>query len=166
MLIRFTNVARAFGADDVLRDVTFQIDPRQKIGLVGANGSGKTTLLRLVEHPDERDRGEISRASNLRVGRLEQIPALGDRSVHAIAIEAFDALIRLEEQLGSLESAIAERPDDAVLLDRYATAQHEFEFRGVNRLDEFAMATPAIAGDRLLIRTQSKLYSIREAGTP
>jgi outer membrane protein assembly factor BamB len=41
-------------------------------------------------------------------------------------------------------------------------AGDEFEFVGVNSLDEFSMATPAIAGDRLLIRTQSKLYSIRE----
>jgi len=43
-------------------------------------------------------------------------------------------------------------------------AGEEFAFLGINSLDEFAMATPAIAGDRLLIRTQSKLYSIRETG--
>lgn len=41
-------------------------------------------------------------------------------------------------------------------------AGDEFALLGVNSLDEFSMATPAIAGDRLLIRTQSKLYSIRE----
>ncbi len=41
-------------------------------------------------------------------------------------------------------------------------AGEEFEFLGINSLDEFSMATPAISGDRLLIRTQSKLYSIRD----
>ena len=40
----------------------------------------------------------------------------------------------------------------------------EFELLGINSLDEFSMATPAIAGDRLIVRTQSKLYSIRDAG--
>ena len=40
-------------------------------------------------------------------------------------------------------------------------AGKEFRLLGVNSLDEFALATPAIAGDRLLIRTQSRLYSIR-----
>ncbi len=40
-------------------------------------------------------------------------------------------------------------------------AGKEFELLGINSLDEFAMATPALAGGRLLIRTQSKLYSIR-----
>ena len=38
----------------------------------------------------------------------------------------------------------------------------EFEFVGINSLDEFVQASPAISGDRLLIRTQSKLYSIRD----
>ena len=37
----------------------------------------------------------------------------------------------------------------------------EYRLLGVNSLDEFALATPAIVGDRLLIRTQSRLYSIR-----
>jgi outer membrane protein assembly factor BamB len=41
-------------------------------------------------------------------------------------------------------------------------AGEKFEFLGINSLDEFSMATPAIVGDRLLIRTRSKLYSIRE----
>ncbi len=41
-------------------------------------------------------------------------------------------------------------------------AGEEFELLGINRLDEFSMATPAISGDRLLIRTQGTLYSIRE----
>jgi hypothetical protein len=40
-------------------------------------------------------------------------------------------------------------------------AGSEYKLLGVNALDEFALASPAIAGDRLLIRTQSRLYSIR-----
>ena len=41
-------------------------------------------------------------------------------------------------------------------------AGEEFELLGINSLDEFSMATPAIVGDRLLLRTQSRLYSIRD----
>ena len=40
-------------------------------------------------------------------------------------------------------------------------AGEEFELVGINSLGEFAMATPALAGDRLLLRTQSRLYSLR-----
>ena len=42
-------------------------------------------------------------------------------------------------------------------------AGEEFELLGINALEGFTLATPAIAGDRLLIRTQNKLYSIRKA---
>jgi hypothetical protein len=41
-------------------------------------------------------------------------------------------------------------------------AGDEYRLLGVNALDEFALATPAIVGDRLLIRTQGHLYSIRQ----
>ncbi len=41
-------------------------------------------------------------------------------------------------------------------------AGDEFELLGINSLDEFSMATPAISGDRLLVRTQKRLYSIRD----
>jgi outer membrane protein assembly factor BamB len=40
-------------------------------------------------------------------------------------------------------------------------AGDEYRLLGVNALDEFTLATPAIVGDRLLIRTQRRLYSIR-----
>ena len=40
-------------------------------------------------------------------------------------------------------------------------AGEEYRLLGINALDEFALASPAIVGDRLLIRTQSRLYSIR-----
>ena len=48
-----------------------------------------------------------------------------------------------------------------------STPANEMKLLGSNRLgdDEFVEATPAISGDRLLIRTQNKLYSIREAQT-
>jgi hypothetical protein len=44
-------------------------------------------------------------------------------------------------------------------------AGEEFELLGINELEGFTLATPAIAGDRLLIRTQSKLYSIRNGNS-
>ena len=55
------------------------------------------------------------------------------------------------------------RPGDGEQGDTYVIrAGREYELLGVNSLDEMAMASPAIAGDRLLIRTASRLYSIRK----
>ena len=53
--------------------------------------------------------------------------------------------------------ALSEQGDTYVI-----QAGPEFEVLGVNSLDEMAMASPAIVGDRLIIRTRSKVYSIRQ----
>ena len=55
--------------------------------------------------------------------------------------------------------ALSEQGDTSVI-----RAGREFEVLGVNSLDDMAMASPAIVGDRLLIRTRTKVYSIRTVG--
>jgi len=55
VLYRFDRVRKAYGPKEVLREVTWQHNPGEKVGLVGRNGAGKTTLLRIVlgrEEPD------------------------------------------------------------------------------------------------------------------
>ena len=73
-LLIVDNVSRHFGAQEVLRGVTFQIDPGEKIGLVGRNGGGKTTLLELIEGLDKPDGGSITLRKGARLGHVPQIP--------------------------------------------------------------------------------------------
>ena len=48
MIVQLNGVSKAFGSQNVLRDVGFQINPTEKIGLIGANGAGKTTLINAI----------------------------------------------------------------------------------------------------------------------
>jgi ATP-binding cassette subfamily F protein 3 len=130
MLVRFNDVSKSFGPFDVLRNVSFDIQPGQKTGLIGPNGSGKTTLLDLFSNPDDRDSGTISRSSDLRVGHLEQIPDLGSATVFETGLETFSELQDIEKGIAELEESIAGRPDDVELLHRYSELQHRFEFKG------------------------------------
>ena len=61
-------LAKSYGAEDVFRDVGFEIQPRDRIALVGVNGSGKSTLLRLVAGLEPPDRGTVTFASGARRG--------------------------------------------------------------------------------------------------
>ena len=130
MLVQFSGISKSFGSQEILRDIAFQINPSEKIGLIGANGSGKTTLLKLIAGTYEPDTGTISRKSQLEIGTLDQIPDFqGDTSVLEEGLRASQHLQRIETNMRALEQVIAEAPARDVL-DRYSELQHEFELKG------------------------------------
>ena len=130
MLVQFSGISKSFGSQEILRDIAFQINPSEKIGLIGANGSGKTTLLKLIAGTYEPDTGAISRKSQLEIGTLDQIPDFqGDTSVLEEGLRASQHLQRIETNMRALEQVIAEAPARDVL-DRYSELQHEFELKG------------------------------------
>ena len=53
-------ISKAFGARDLLQDVSFRVDPGDRVAVVGRNGEGKTTLLRILAGQVEPDGGSLS----------------------------------------------------------------------------------------------------------
>lgn len=130
MIVQFNGVSKAFGSQNVLRGVAFQINPAEKVGLIGSNGAGKTTLLEIISGSYEPDTGSVTRKSGLQTGTLDQIPDFHEQtSVLEEALRSSDYLRGLEVEMRDLEHAIATKPQ-ADLLDRYSHLQHEFEIKG------------------------------------
>ena len=130
MLVQLNGVSKAFGSQNVLRDVSFQVNPSEKIGLIGANGAGKTTLLKIIGRAYEADAGTVSHKSDLDIGTLDQIPDFHEQtSVLEEALRAFEHLKMVEQEMRELEHAIAMNPLPNVL-ERYSRLQHLFELQG------------------------------------
>src|SRR5207244_2627395 len=107
MLFRLSEVTKAYGAQEVLRGVTFQLNPSEHVGLVGRNGAGKTTIFRLLTGQEETDRGDVVLLRGLRIGLLEQQPAFaGDLSAREEAYSVFTELRAMEEEITRLEHAM------------------------------------------------------------
>jgi ATP-binding cassette, subfamily F, member 3 len=71
-MIQVSNLSKSYGTQVVFDDVSFTVNPGERIGLVGRNGSGKTTLLRMITGEAKPDTGAISIPSNYTVGYLSQ----------------------------------------------------------------------------------------------
>jgi ATP-binding cassette subfamily F protein 3 len=71
-MLRFTNITKRFGPKTLLKDISFAIHSREKIGLIGRNGYGKSTLLRLITGEDEPNMGEVHIPKGYKVGTLGQ----------------------------------------------------------------------------------------------
>jgi ATP-binding cassette subfamily F protein 3 len=130
VIVQLNGVAKAFGSQNVLHDVAFQINPNEKVGLIGSNGAGKTTLLKIISGAQEPDEGAVTRKSGLQIGTLDQIPDFHEQTtVIEEALRASDYLRAIEVEMRDLEHAIANDPQREVL-DRYSQLQHEFELKG------------------------------------
>jgi len=131
VLYRFDRVWKAYGPKEVLREVTWQHNPGEKVGLVGRNGAGKTTLLRIALGREEPDAGEFVKASGIRIATVEQmLEADASEALHDYVAGAFEHLHRIEAELRRLEHSMAEGDASPALHDRYDALTHRFENEG------------------------------------
>src|SRR6476661_1725364 len=106
-ILTVQNVEKAFGTRVVLAGVSFAVDERDRVGIVGLNGAGKSTLLKLIVGADGPDAGLITRQRELTLEYVPQEPALdGARSVGEIVREGLRAHQAALAQLAALEEKI------------------------------------------------------------
>ena len=129
MLYRFEEIEKSYGPHDVLRGVTWQHNPGEKVGLVGRNGAGKTTLFRLLLKQEEADRGQIIRASGLTIGHVGQhLDAEPGMSLFDYVETAFADVLEIERKMRAMEHDLADpSKDHERLLQKYAELQHDYE---------------------------------------
>jgi ATP-binding cassette subfamily F protein uup len=79
------HVSIAFGHSPLLDEVALQVDPRERVAVIGRNGTGKSTLLKILSGELAPDSGTLWRQPGLRVARLEQdVPLSANRSVFEV----------------------------------------------------------------------------------
>ena len=71
-MLKLDNVSISFNGKNVFEDISFVLNDKEKLGLIGRNGSGKSTLLKIISGQLEPDSGNIVKSKNYRIGYLEQ----------------------------------------------------------------------------------------------
>jgi ATP-binding cassette subfamily F protein 3 len=133
-MLRVSNLSKAYGDDAILEDVSFIVNPGDRVGLVGPNGCGKTTLLRIIVGQEKPDRGSIRLSSaDLTVGYLAQALEFDPgATVEDVMRQAVEGLREAEHQVEALAQQMSFAQGDALarLMDEYSDALARFEATG------------------------------------
>lgn len=105
-------VSVAFGGEDLFEEISFRLNPGDRVGLIGKNGAGKSTLLKLLAGEAEASSGTISREKGKTVGFLKQdLEFETGRTVLQEAYSAFTEIQQLEAELDKVNGELAARED-------------------------------------------------------
>ena len=111
-MISINNVTVTFSGNDLFQDISFVINPKDRIGLTGKNGAGKSTLLKTIVGIQPIDGGSITIPNGVTLGYLpQQMELPGGRTVMEEALTCFEDAKKLEEEINSLSAQIATRTD-------------------------------------------------------
>ncbi len=118
-MISIDNLSVSYGGWTLFDQISFLINPKDRIGLVGKNGAGKTTILKLIAGEQIPTSGAVTRNGECTIGYLPQQMKVADTTTLLDETEkAFDEVLRIEAEIESLTQQISERTD-------YESAEYE-----------------------------------------
>lgn len=129
-MLRLERISKIYPSAEVLKDVTWEVNPGERIGLVGANGAGKSTQLKIIKGEIEPTSGEVIRPSSLKIGYLTQeFEVEPSRTVNqefwTVFSEANFAQDELAKVTQQMETAEPEELDK--LINKLDNLQRKFE---------------------------------------
>ena len=130
MLLACQNISKAFGTKEVLHDVNFHINEKEKIAIVGINGSGKTTLLKIIMGEETPDNGQVIIAKDTTIGYLSQHQDISfDNTIYGEMLATKQYILDLETNIRKLEKDMkhAEGEELEKILETYNRLSSKYD---------------------------------------
>ncbi|MDO5521417.1 MAG: ABC-F family ATP-binding cassette domain-containing protein [bacterium] len=132
MILACNSISKSFGTDQILSNVTFHINEREKAAIVGINGAGKSTLLKIIMGQLSADQGDVTLAKGATIGYLPQHQDLStENTIYDELLEVKQNIIDLDKKIRQLEIDMknVEGAELERMLSTYTRLTHEFEIQ-------------------------------------
>ncbi|MBQ9247492.1 MAG: ABC-F family ATP-binding cassette domain-containing protein [Ruminococcus sp.] len=162
-VLSLSKLSMAFGERTLFEDMSFEVESRDKVGLIGRNGVGKTTLFKIICGELEPTQGVVAGERGLNIGYMEQHAcSQGNRSIYDELESVFAELMQMEHEIEKITVTIEQSSGDLTeLIARQTELIERFESDGGLtyksrtraaliglgfREEEFGMPTSALSG--------------------
>ena len=132
MILSCQNIWKSFGAETILRNVSFHIEDHEKAAIVGINGAGKTTLLRIITGDSKPDEGSVTISKGKTLGYLKQHQDIAsDATIYSEMMSVKQDLLDMEQRLREMESSMKDAKTGTLeeIMDSYSRLSSEFDRR-------------------------------------
>ncbi len=150
-MISLEKVSLNFGGFDLLREISFLINQKDRIGLIGKNGAGKTTMLKMISGLVQCSSGMISLPKDITIGYLpQQMLHVDSLSVKEEASLAFEELLKIKESISQLNH-------DVVVSKHYESAEY---LKKLDKLSELNEIYSILGGDNYEAELEQTLIGL------
>ena len=131
VVLALQNVIKEYNGERLFNPVTFRVDQKERVALIGINGTGKSTILKMIVGKEEVTSGRIITTKNCSIGYLSQeVISSMDNTLYEEVDEVFDYLKEKKKKLEELEEKLALNPEDENLISSYALLESDYSSLG------------------------------------
>ena len=132
MILDCQNICKSFGTDVILNNISFHLEEKEKMAIVGINGAGKTTLLKIIMGEEEADSGQVIISKDRTIGYLSQYQESNyNTTVRGVMLDALKPILELQDKMRKLEAEMEKQSGETLekSLELYNRYTHEFEYK-------------------------------------
>lgn len=131
VIVSLQNVTKEYHGEKLFAPVTFQVDDKDRIGLIGPNGTGKSTIIKMITGEVQPDEGQIVIGNQYRIGYLSQ-SVISDlkHTLYDEALDVFKDLIKLEKDIKDVCVRLEKDHTNEELMKNYASMEQRFQANG------------------------------------
>lgn len=130
MILALNNVSKAFGTDVILKNISFHIEEKEKLAIVGVNGAGKSTLFKIITGELSLDSGEVIMPKSATMGYFSQSLEIdSSKTIYGELLTVFEPIMLMEQQLRDMEAQMSHKSGDQLekLMEKYSELSHKME---------------------------------------